>query len=159
MAHSTTKILVDPNADFVVWAVGLVEQNVRTFYGSAWSRIKKKRELTILGMLFFAHFMDDLQVAFAAVLPDHEPYINESQRKVLYVYELQVAEEHQGQGVGSVLINEIVNYAKKMSIKWILLTHYSANKRAERFYQKHGFTLDWSTPTDAPFVILSRQLD
>jgi GNAT superfamily N-acetyltransferase len=144
---------------FYDWAVNIVYGNVATFYGKEWCSEKKRKELKIPNMLFFVFYIGTDPAGFAAALPDVEPYSFARTRKVLYIYEIQVRKQMQSQGIGSALMSEICLYAVRHSIPWLLLTHYRNNSNAEKFYSKHGFDIDWSSPIDQSYVIMSKMLD
>lgn len=103
-------------------------------------------------------------LAFAALMPDSsEVDARGRHRSVAYLYELQVDEPCRGLGLGSILFNGALAIAKSEPSrpKLIMLTCFTANKRAARFYQdKHGFTVDEISPEPdrSDYVILSKVL-
>lgn len=58
------------------------------------------------------------------------------------VFELYVDTFFQGQGIGSILIEDCVEHAKERSIRQIYLWVLEKNYNARRFYEKYGFKSD-----------------
>lgn len=56
-----------------------------------------------------------------------------------YILDIQVAPAHQGKGLGGRLLEEAVRLAKELGIDKIALRVELKNKRAIKFYLKHGF--------------------
>jgi ribosomal protein S18 acetylase RimI-like enzyme len=139
------------------YALDLVQTNVSHYYGTRWSPSKKRKELRTSGMVYVVVEVDDGERAgFVALLVDTEPYKDDIERRVAYVYELQVDRRYQGKGVGTKLMGAVVSIAKCRGCEWIMLTHFRANQGASIFYEKQGFTEDWNSPAGENYVILSR---
>lgn len=58
---------------------------------------------------------------------------------VLLLWKLYVLPEHQGTGVGSALLEAVVQRAADLGRSRISLSHLAANEQAGRFYARHGF--------------------
>ncbi|UJH68985.1 GNAT family N-acetyltransferase [Allomuricauda sp. SCSIO 65647] len=52
---------------------------------------------------------------------------------------IYVLPEHQGKNVGGLIVQEVVELAKKMGKKTLWLGVWEHNPKAIRFYEKHGF--------------------
>ena len=55
---------------------------------------------------------------------------------------ISVKQDYWGSGIGSLLLQEILSFAKKNGIKQIELGVYSDNLRAQKLYERFGFT-EW----------------
>ncbi|CAF3014856.1 unnamed protein product [Rotaria sp. Silwood2] len=105
----------------------------------------QSRYLLILSsnkLLAFAHFRFDIDYGC----------------RVLYLYELQVNENYQGQGLGQWIIEQMKIFCQKTQMLKIVLTVHKVNKKAIDFYMKKcQFEIDASDPSDEPvdYVILS----
>ena len=60
---------------------------------------------------------------------------------------------HQRKGVGSHLLNAVIEEAKKQS-KGIALQVFKTNEHAKRFYQYHGFQVQGETPSGFTMVFI-----
>jgi GNAT superfamily N-acetyltransferase len=58
------------------------------------------------------------------------------------IFELYIDTFFQGQGIGSVLIKDCIEQAKKQSIRKIFLWVLEKNYNARKVYEKHGFKPD-----------------
>ena len=56
-----------------------------------------------------------------------------------YIYNVAVTEKRRGQGVGSALIEALVNYAKRSSLCFLTLEVRESNERARSLYGHFGF--------------------
>src|SRR5512133_2191526 len=59
--------------------------------------------------------------------------------KTLIVHRLAVAEEHQRKGIGTILMNFAISYAKENMYDTIRLDAYAVNKCSNALYNKLGF--------------------
>ncbi|MBD7912231.1 GNAT family N-acetyltransferase [Clostridium cibarium] len=58
------------------------------------------------------------------------------------IYELYVDTFFQGQGIGSILIKDCIEHARKQNIRKIFLWVLEKNYTAREFYKRHGFKPD-----------------
>jgi putative acetyltransferase len=58
------------------------------------------------------------------------------------IFELYIDTFFQGQGIGSILIKDCIEYAKKQSIRKIFLWVLEKNYNARKIYEKYGFKPD-----------------
>ncbi|CDO76639.1 hypothetical protein BN946_scf184868.g53 [Trametes cinnabarina] len=65
---------------------------------------------------------------------------------VLYCYELQVAENFRGSGLGRFLIDSLTAIGQHYHMEKIMLTVLKCNEAARLFYARTGFTMDPSSP-------------
>ncbi|TGZ85547.1 hypothetical protein EX30DRAFT_392889 [Ascodesmis nigricans] len=81
---------------------------------------------------------DPLLAAFASFLPGTVHGV-----RVLYLYELQVSPSHQNRHLGEGLMWEVERRAVTgHRVEKVILTVFSANVSARRFYQRLGYELD-----------------
>lgn len=65
-------------------------------------------------------------------------------KKEIYINEMAVLPERQGQGIGKQLLNAILDYSKKMGLAGVVL-YTSEYAPASKFYEKNGFQLSQGT--------------
>lgn len=58
------------------------------------------------------------------------------------IYSIYILEEYWGKGIGTHLMDEVINILQDEGCKQISLWVYEANIRARRFYEKCDFTFD-----------------
>ncbi|KAF2454357.1 acyl-CoA N-acyltransferase, partial [Lineolata rhizophorae] len=83
-------------------------------------------------------------VAFASFLLtlDHEP-----EEPVLYVYEIHVAEGMRSSGLGGHLLRVVQSVVDSFDcIEGIMLSVFTSNVAGQRFYERHGFVEDATSP-------------
>ncbi|CAF0821415.1 unnamed protein product [Rotaria sordida] len=93
-------------------------------------------------LLAFAHFRFDIDYG----------------SRVLYLYELQVNKNYQGQGLGQWIVEQMKLFCQKTQMLKIILTVYKINKKAIDFYMKKcQFEIDITDSSDehVDYIILS----
>lgn len=154
------------------WMLLLVEENVSGYYINStigWDRNAKRRELfeeeeVLNGMTFIIMESDDddrSPLGFVAALDTIE-----GGERVIYCYELQVIKKSRGRGVGSKLMEKFHLIGKEKGIVKGMLTCFTENRPALRFYSKIGYSIDPYSPCgnesededEDDYVILSRLL-
>lgn len=65
-------------------------------------------------------------------------------KREIYINEMAVLPERQGQGIGKQLLNAILDYSKKMGLAGVVL-YTSEYAPASKFYEKNGFQLSQGT--------------
>lgn len=147
-----------PTKQLLTFAVNLVEANVKPFYGPDWCKKTKLRELSLPAMTFLVATVDNTLAGFAAFLVDLEPNQDDTTRLITYLYEIQVKQEFRSRGIGAGLMEEVERRARRHGCTWCMLTHFGANVRASRFYERLGYGIDWNSPEGKHYVILSKRL-
>lgn len=89
------------------------------------------RRRTIVGYTVFRFEWDD----------EEEP-----EHPVLYCYELQVSKTVQGHGMGRQIMSLLVQVAEKLKLWKVLLTCFTVNAQALKFYRSIGFDTDVNSP-------------
>jgi len=66
--------------------------------------------------------------------------------RTIHLEDLIVTEKMRANGVGTLLLNQVVNYAKKLNVKRVSWEVINWNKKAIKFYLKKGAQIkqDWS---------------
>ena len=66
--------------------------------------------------------------------------------RTIHLEDLIVTEKMRANGVGTLLLNQVVNYAKKLNVKRVSWEVINWNKKAIKFYLKKGALIkqDWS---------------
>ena len=65
-------------------------------------------------------------------------------KKEIYINEMAVLPERQGQGIGSQLLKKILDYSKEEGLAGVVL-YTSEYAPAAKFYEKNGFKLSQGT--------------
>lgn len=94
----------------------------------AQGRTKRQVQLTIDHCLCFGVYQDEKQVGFGRVLTDHAVFA--------WLMDVFILPEHQGQGLGKLLMTTIVNHPELQGISSFGL----ATKDAHGLYEQYGFT-------------------
>ncbi|KAH8102464.1 acyl-CoA N-acyltransferase [Cristinia sonorae] len=129
----------------IVWR--LLNGNMRDMSKNSslgWLPIKKKKEL-FHSQSRFIIVRDDAAdiVAFTMFRFDVE-----DDGDVLYCYEVQVAGESRGFGLGKQLMDFLASIGKKWRMECLMLTVLKVNKGAIRFYKSYGLQVDEYSPDD-----------
>lgn len=65
----------------------------------------------------------------------------------LVLFRLYVVPEHQGTGIGRMLLEDVLQVARERGHRIIRLSYLDGNVNAERFYRAFGFTESHREPT------------
>ena len=87
----------------------------------------------------------------------------EAERPTLYLLELQLTEQTRGKGLGKFLMEAVEDVAHKQRMQCVMLTVFKANVGAVRLYEKLGYVVDESSPSqcgvpDSSYEIMSKQV-
>ena len=74
---------------------------------------------------------------FLSFMPTHEDSIS-----CLYIYEIHLAPELRGSGLGSHLIKMVEGVAGRVGVEKVMLTCFVRNRGARRFYEKLGYSVE-----------------
>lgn len=89
---------------------------------------------TRLGLLAFAG--DDLAGGLMGSWPELTPYVRLREARL---NSLWVLPEHRGAGVGAVLVEGFLAWAREVGAPYAVVTAYAENPTAIRLYGRHGF--------------------
>jgi len=70
----------------------------------------------------------------------------QEQVEIAYVYELQIAPFAQGAGLGALLMRLLERLSRMTKMRKVMLTCFSFNTAARKFYQAQGYQLDLISP-------------
>eukprot|EP00892_Ulva_mutabilis_P005871 jgi/Ulvmu1/3656/UM017_0070.1 len=161
------KRTVDVPQDTIKWATELTRNNMQSFYDATWGW-NTKSKLKELGHARACHliaYMDGpagpagpagermpaayLHYRWEADPPKDERRKGQPVYAVAYVYELQLAKEAQGNGLGTYLMSLVESEASRFGMHKVMLTCFTSNTAAQRLYQKLGYSKDETSPDPA----------
>jgi len=147
------------------WAFELTKLNMKALYERTWrwKDCDKRSEMKENGALYLVALqsVNRNPIAFAQFRFLFE---EEKQAVVLYLYELQVSADYQGKGIGKLLMQILEQIGSTNSMKFIMLTVFTANDRARSFYTKClNYSIDETSPnveheSEKTYEILSKPL-
>lgn len=130
----------------------LLERNMKTLYKTSimgWHPTQKRNEMLYEGLSYLllhytpaprtpCDFSTTELAGFASFLKDEQDGM-----MVLYLYEIQIDERHQGKGLGGWLMGEVEGRARVLrdegvGVEAVMLTVFAKNKGAREFYEKRG---------------------
>ena len=88
------------------------------------------------------HFINDLigkNIGMVRILNEDLLYWEKQKGKAKYVHSLVVKEEYNGKGLGTKILQEIENNAKKENCKYLRLDADSKNPKLCKYYEKLDF--------------------
>ena len=97
---------------------------------------EKAKDILNRGNVVIAAAMDEDKIcgyALAYLLPRLD-----SGNDVLYFYHLFVLDEYQNQGIGTKLVQMLIDYAKENNLHYFFLITQHDNEKARRLYEKLG---------------------
>ena len=102
--------------------------------------------------------------AFVSFMPTYE-----DGEEVLYIYELHVLECLRQKGLGGRLMDIVEGAGRKMGLRKVMLTVFTSNQAARKFYLTREYHVDAFSPgprkfrdgslKEADYVILSKMLN
>jgi len=175
------------------WTLGLVRRNMKDQYIGArwgWSDGEKRKELEDSHARYLICRKKPVEGAGAAasasaasededkdtdrVVSDskgelvgfvHFRFMLEGEAPVLYVFEIQCEPRARGKGVGSFLMRALELVAYQEHMHYVMLTVFTSNAGAKRFYSRLGYDLDELSKSpamltsDVAYQILSKTID
>ena len=147
----------DLSNEYKNFIFNLFEINMKNFYEQLNDNYKsneKQNELFSNQSRYILILLENSLIAFT-----HFRFDMDYNFKVLYLYELQIDEKYQGQGIGQWLIKQLKIICQKTQMTKIVLTVQKINRKAIDFYMKKcQFVIDITNPDDnehADYLILS----
>jgi diamine N-acetyltransferase len=112
--------------------------NLAEYIRESFAAEKVRAEIEDENTLFFIIFLDGRAVGYAKMRTDseHECVNNETAVELQRIY---IVERVFGKGVGERLLNHCLETAKSKGFETLWLGVWEENRRAQRFYEKHGF--------------------
>ena len=116
------------SADKQLLDLELITKELQATY---WASNRTAREIqkSVEQSLCFGAYIDQEQIGFARVVTDFST--------IAYLCDVFVVKKHQGQGVGKLLMNEVLNHPDLIGIAWFLRT-----RDAHHLYEKFGFSVN-----------------
>jgi GNAT superfamily N-acetyltransferase len=68
--------------------------------------------------------------------PELTPFVRQREARL---NSLWVLPEHRGSGVGGLLVEAFLDWARERGARYAVVTAFAANPAAIRLYEKHGF--------------------
>ena len=109
-----------------------------------------EKELNNPDDYFYFAEIDGIAVGYIRFMEDNAGYSKMNQWKALELKRLYILKEYHGKGVAQALIDFYFEFATKNEFEVAWLGVWEFNFRAQRFYQKNGFT---DTGDKHPFPI------
>ncbi|KAM0793312.1 hypothetical protein ACM66B_000770 [Microbotryomycetes sp. NB124-2] len=153
------------------WIWTLFLSNMRALYESSHDGFDpeaKRRELFEPASRFFVARsisketgQDSDLLGYTIYRYDTEETSETEDADVVYCYELQLEQKSQRQGVGTLLMDLLMQTAKDFKMDKVMLTVFKSNTAAVAFYEKSGYSTDELDPScygrrDADYRIMSR---
>lgn len=137
------KIIKKPTKDLKKWAIDLVVNNMKIYNKTPFFRHAKSKSVSNPENIFIFSFTDDPPQAIPNGFVTLRIF-----SEVLYVYEIHVEKDFQGQGIGSRLLGFI---KEKYNIPLFILYVYKTNKKAIKFYKANGFEINRKAKCDTKY--------
>lgn len=120
-------------------------ENVNAYLEEAFTEEQFTEELENPASVFFLLEVDGDLAGYAKVnfVPAQTELHDNSSLEVARLYLL---EKYIGMGLGKILLNHTINFAKLNRKKYLWLGVWEKNKRAIKFYEKHGLSIFGSHP-------------
>lgn len=140
-----------PMADFEA-CFKLIEQTVANAYadsGMGWSATKKRREMRLPDMRYLILRRGQIDrdgdrgqlLGFLSFMVTYE-----DGKEVNYCYEIHMAPEAQGLGLGRQLMIRYEDIGRRIGLEKAMLTVFKSNAKAMRFYERLGYVVDDFSP-------------
>jgi N-alpha-acetyltransferase 40 len=129
-----------------------------------WSPAKKKKEMQLPDLKYFilkSRFTSEI-IGFISFMVTYE-----DGHEVLYVYEIHLVPDYQGQGEGPRLMGVAEQIARRVGVEKVMLTVFRNNTRAIGMYERLGYAVDKYSPQpkilrgtmkESRYVILSKSM-
>lgn len=115
-------------------------ENMKLHFQNAFNKTKLSQELESEMEAYFLLMEKDLPIAFVKLNYNcaHADSNGEPMAEIQRIYVLQ---EHQGKGLGKILLHTAETEARRSGAKYLWLGVWQNNLKALDFYQKNGFTI------------------
>jgi len=137
----------------------LIEQSSASDYKSSeikWSPTSKRKEMVLPDLRYlivrqdFSHRSSD-SADLSTDISSVRGFVSfmvtyEDGFEVVYVYEIHLAPDLRGQGIGNILMRMVESIGRKAGVEKCMLTVFKANDRAVRWYSRSGYVVDDFSP-------------
>lgn len=159
---------------------GLIQESSADDYAASeikWSPTKKRKEMLLPDMRYLvvsepshstSHIPGMLPAASKPLGFVSFMITYEDGYEVIYVYEIHLAVELRSLGIGKILMNMVESIGRRAAIEKCMLTVFKSNKKAVKWYQHCGYSVDDFSPgprvlrngsvKEASYLILSKRL-
>ena len=121
------------------------ENDMQEFLHQYYSIEQTKSELVNENDQFYFAEVDGVPVGYIRFMEDYSGYEKVKQWKALELKRLYILKDFQGTGVAQALMNFYIDYAIKNKYELVWLGVWEYNLKAQKFYQKYGFTFTGDT--------------
>ena len=154
---------LDPNQKNQIF--NILKSNMQQLYDAekswGWNDNDKSKELFSSRSKFLVvidNSKSNLIISFAMFKFEYDDE-EEPEHPVLFCYEVQIDKSYQQQGIGRILMDNLLSISKQTNMWKVMLTCFKSNENALKFYSKIGFGIDSNSPSShghlAPYEILS----
>lgn len=112
------------------------KEDMDTYVAEAFSESQMKQELNEVGAISFLAYMGETLVAYARIRNNQNEV---KDADTLELHRIYVTPDQIGKGIGKLVLDQCIQYAKKRNKKSIWLGVWEKNLAAIRFYERHGF--------------------
>lgn len=122
--------------DYIDWIVALTAENTVEFYRNAWGWSKRSKffEISEESACFLIAVIDDTPIGFV-----HFRFEVQDRMFTLFVYDIEVDKDFQGNGLGTFLLNAIESIGREMKADCLMTMLFKANTPGIDFFMKNGF--------------------
>lgn len=130
------KIAIETNVD--TFAEFNTPENMDAFLREYYNPSRLEEEFEEAGSVCFLAWDEEKLVGFSRLRLNDEA---ESQlgKNTIELQRLYVHPDHQGKRIGSLLMQNALDYAKECGLEWLWLGVWERNFKAQGFYAKWGF--------------------
>ncbi len=114
-------------------------EDFKTYVDEAFSEAQIIRDLEEYGSVFFIACIDQQPAGYARLRLSTEVNNTFPDKKLIELHRLYVLNRHIGSGIGKVLIEHCLTFARAQGYNILWLGVWEHNHRAQAFYQKFGF--------------------
>lgn len=129
--------------------------NMKAYLEKAFNICKMRAELLNPNSRFYFLNVDDGLVGYLK-LNDFKAQTDIHDPKSLEIERIYILSEHQGKGLGGILLNKVAEIAAAQKKEYLWLGVWEKNDLAIRFYQKNGF---YETGRHSFFIGAEEQMD
>ena len=116
------------------------EEDMQGFLDQFYSEAQLGKELLDEEMFFFFAAAEGKPVAYLQFKEDYKNFPEIKKWKALELKRIYVLKELQGKGIAQKLMDYLLDFAVEKKYKVVWLGVWEHNLRAQKFYEKYGFT-------------------
>lgn len=122
--------------DYIDWIVDLTARNMMCFYKDAWGWSTKSKQFEVMeeDACFLIAVIGDNPIGFI-----HFKFEEQDNMFTLFIYNIEVAEEYQKNGLGTFLMSAVESIGKEIKVDCLMTMLFKANELGLEFFRKNGF--------------------